>query len=108
MRFTETRGHSVMDKKEIREIAQLARVGLSDEECRMFADQFTNILEYVRKIDGLDLKGTEPASHPFNLKNVFREDEVRPSMGAEGLMAIAPRKDRDMIEVPPVIESRDA
>ena len=91
---------------DVKKVAQLARIELSEDECAMLAKQFTDILNYIHKLDQLDLADVEPASHPFDLKNVFREDVIRPSMGAEKLLRNAPKTERDMIHVPKVIEGK--
>ncbi len=96
-----------MNTDEVRRIAHLSRIELTEEECRTLQRQFESILGHIRKIDELDLKDTEPVSHPFNIKNVFREDVLKqdPEV-ARRLLKIAPAASREMVQVPPVIETK--
>jgi aspartyl-tRNA(Asn)/glutamyl-tRNA(Gln) amidotransferase subunit C len=95
-----------MRHEEIAKIAALARIGLAPEETARLGAQFGDILKYVRKIDGLDLAGVEPVSHPFDVKNAFREDEPVPSSAAAEILAAAPLHERSMIRVPQVVEGK--
>ena len=94
-----------MDAKEVKKIADLARIELSDAEIEKFKKQFTDILGHIGQMDRLDLTGIEPACHPFNLKNVFRDDKVVEPLG-EKILSIAPASERGMIKVPAIIEGR--
>ncbi len=96
-----------MPKIDVKKTAQLARIELTDAESAKLAAQFEDILGYIAKLDAVDTRGAEPAYHPFEMKNAFRPDEVRPVLGVERLLEIAPRADRGMIEVPPIIERKD-
>jgi aspartyl-tRNA(Asn)/glutamyl-tRNA(Gln) amidotransferase subunit C len=96
-----------MAKIDVKKVAQLARIELTDEESAKLGQQFEEILGYIQKLESVDTQGAEPAYHPFEMKNAFRPDEVRPPLGVERLLEIAPRADRGMIEVPPIIERKD-
>ncbi|MBP9733077.1 MAG: Asp-tRNA(Asn)/Glu-tRNA(Gln) amidotransferase subunit GatC [Candidatus Omnitrophica bacterium] len=96
-----------MAKIDVKRTAQLARIQLTDEESAKLEAQFVDILGYIQKLEAVDTAGAEPAYHPFEMKNAFRSDEVRPTLGVERLLEIAPRADRGMIEVPPIIERKD-
>ncbi|MBF0254261.1 MAG: Asp-tRNA(Asn)/Glu-tRNA(Gln) amidotransferase subunit GatC [Candidatus Omnitrophica bacterium] len=93
-----------MKNEEVTRIAKLAKIELTDEECGLLGRQFDDILDYIKKIDKLDLTGVEPACHPFEVKNVFRDDEPAESLGAAALTRLAPRHRSGMIEVPRIIE----
>ncbi|MFT5207403.1 MAG: aspartyl-tRNA(Asn)/glutamyl-tRNA(Gln) amidotransferase subunit C [Candidatus Omnitrophota bacterium] len=95
-----------MNADEVKNMGRLSRIKLSEDECATLAGEFDHILEHIQKLNELDVDGIEPVSHPFNLKNVFRKDEVRPSLGADTLMKIAPQSKGDMIRVPKVIEEK--
>ena len=88
---------------DIKKVTQLARIELTQEEHQMLEKQFDDILNYIHKINQLDIADVEPASHPFDLKNVFREDVVQPPMLAEELLRLAPKSERHMIHVPKII-----
>lgn len=96
-----------MVKIDVKKVANLAKISLTEEESSRLAKQFEDILGYIQKLDAVDTQGAEPAYHPFPMANAFRPDEVRPPLGVERLLEIAPRADRGMIEVPPIIERKD-
>ena len=91
---------------DIQKVAQLARLSLTPEEIAKLKPQLEGILEHVRQMDEVDLKGVEPVSHPFNITNVFRADEPTTSLGAEELLRIAPAAEKGMFRVPQIIESK--
>ena len=61
---------------EVRHVADLARLRLSDEEVQMFARQMSDILNYFKDLDDIDTTDVKVTSQVTGLKNVFREDEV--------------------------------
>ena len=66
--------------------------------------ELEQVVAYVRQIDELDLDDVEPMSHAVDVKNVFREDEVRPSLDHETVMANAPAEVNDQFKVPKIME----
>ena len=90
--------------EQIRHIAALARLRFDEGELESFRAQFERIVEYVEKIDDLDLNGVEPTSHAMDRSNAFRDDEVAQSLPQELALANAPRKKDGFIAVPRVIE----
>ena len=95
-----------MKPEEVRKVADLARVALTDAEVEKIKSQFESILGHIRQIDKLKLDGVEPVSHPFKIKNVFREDRVVDSGVQADIIANAPAHDRNMIQVPQIIEGK--
>lgn len=63
---------------EVRHIAQLARLKLSDEEVNKFATQLTDILGWIDMLNEVDTEGVEETSQVTGLESVMRSDEVRP------------------------------
>ena len=63
------------------------------------------ILGYVAQLKSVDVTGVEPMAHPLPLKNVLREDVVRPSLSVEQVLANAPAKDGDYFAVPKVLDT---
>lgn len=84
-------------------IARLARVELSEEEKRLFTKQFNEILEYFRKVDELDTEKVPPTYHVLDLVNVFRKDEVKPSLPKEEATRNAPKKEKMYFKAPKII-----
>jgi aspartyl-tRNA(Asn)/glutamyl-tRNA(Gln) amidotransferase subunit C len=89
---------------EIDHIARLARLQLTEEEKRVFSQQMKKIIEYINKLNELDTSNVEPTSHVLPIKNVFRDDKVRPSMPKDKALQNAPSHTDDFYKVPKIIE----
>lgn len=89
--------------KDVEYIANLARLEFKEEEKEKFTEQFNKILEYIDKLNELDTENVEPLYHVIDLKNVFREDEVKPSYPREEILKNAPSKTEFFFKVPKVI-----
>ena len=90
--------------KEVRYVADLARLELSPEEVELFTGDMNRILDYMDQLSELDTGGVEPTSHVLSLKNVFREDVVVESLPVDGVLANAPRREKGHFVVPKIIE----
>ena len=66
--------------------------------------QLGDILEYIGLLDELDTSDVPPTSHVIDVSNVFREDEVRPSLPVEKGLSNAPEKAGTAFKVPRIIE----
>lgn len=84
-------------------VARLAYLRFTDEERARLVDQLNEILRYMEQLNSLETTDVEPTSHVLNLKNVFREDEVQPSLSREEALANAPAHDHGHFEVPKVL-----
>lgn len=89
---------------EIDHVALLARLKLKDEEKDLFSKQVGSIIEYVDKLNELDIADVEPTAHVLPMKNVFREDIPRDSLPREKALQNAPRKNEGFYRVPKIIE----
>ncbi|HEX9829061.1 MAG TPA: Asp-tRNA(Asn)/Glu-tRNA(Gln) amidotransferase subunit GatC [Bacteroidota bacterium] len=89
--------------KDVERIAALARLEFSQEEKEKFTRQFNDILAYMEKLNQLDTSNVEPLSQVIELKNVFREDEVKPGLTQEQALQNAPAKNDKFFKVPKVI-----
>jgi aspartyl-tRNA(Asn)/glutamyl-tRNA(Gln) amidotransferase subunit C len=90
-------------KKDVEKIAELAQLKFSEEELESFTPQMNEILNYMDKLNELDTENVEPLSHPVEQTNVFREDELKPSITTEDALKNAPEKDEHYFKVPKVI-----
>ncbi len=70
---------ATLTDEDIRHIAKLARLQLSEEEVKKFAKELTSILEYIDVLNELDTENVEPTAQVTGLSNVFREDEAKES-----------------------------
>lgn len=92
-----------IDIKEVEYVARLARIELSQQEKEIFARQLARILEYISKLNEVDTTDVGPTSHVLPLKNVFRQDNLEPSLPVEAVLKNAPEKEGDFFKVPQVI-----
>ncbi|WP_456385028.1 Asp-tRNA(Asn)/Glu-tRNA(Gln) amidotransferase subunit GatC [Desulfolithobacter sp.] len=90
-------------KKEVKKVARLARLELSDAEMDRVTRQLDSILGYVAKLDELDTGSVVPTTHTQQLVNAFRDDKIKPSLPREKALANAPRDNGECFVVPKVI-----
>jgi len=88
----------------VEHVAKLARLQLSDEEKEKFLGQLNAILEYADKLNELNTDDVAPTTHVLPIFNVMREDEVRPSLPLEQVMANAPEEEDGHFRVPAVLD----
>lgn len=89
---------------DVRDVARLARIELTDEETRTFQAQLGNILEYVEQLRAVDVSQVEPTAHANPIFNVMREDVARPGLPREAVLANAPHSANNLILVTKVLE----
>src|SRR5215216_903094 len=94
-----------MDIDQVRKVARLARLDLSDADLDLMARQLTNILGYVDQLKELNTDGVEPLAHPLPVQNVFRPDELRPSLPVNEALRNAPSRVGDYFGVPAVFDT---
>ena len=90
--------------EEVRHVAALARLALSEAEVAQFQQQLEHMLEYVEQLRALNTDQVEPTSHVLALTNVLRDDTPRPCLAPETVAALAPARQGHLIKVPRVIE----
>jgi len=93
-----------IDAQQVRKVAKLARLDLTEAEIEQFAGQLSAILEYVEKMNELDTTGVEPLAHCLPISNCFREDVVTESLGTEKTLANAPQRDGEFFKVPKILD----
>ena len=89
---------------DIRYVADLARITLTDEEAETFGSQLEKVIGYVKQLEALDVSGIEPTAHAVPRFDITREDGVKPSIGVEATLANAPQKTADQFLVTKVVE----
>ena len=92
------------DQFDVRYVAQLARLDLSDAEIAKFQSQLGQVLNYVEKLKQVDVSGVEPTAHANQVVNAFRDDEPRDWFTSKDALANAPRSANGLFVVPKVIE----
>jgi len=93
-----------ISKDQVEYVANLANLELNDEEKEIFTRQLDSILSYMDKLNQLDTVHVDPTSHVLPIKNIFRQDKVKPSLPMEEALANAPDRKNGFFRVPRVIE----
>ena len=93
-----------INKDTVKYTTDLARIELSSNELEHFTGQLDRILDYVHKLKKVDVKKLEPTSHVLEMKNVYREDKVKPSLPVDEVMKNAPAKENNLFKVRKIIE----
>jgi aspartyl-tRNA(Asn)/glutamyl-tRNA(Gln) amidotransferase subunit C len=96
-----------LTKAEVEHVARLARLELSESEKEEFTGQLNEILDFVEKLNKLDTSNIEPTAHAIPVTNVFRPDQVVPSLDLELALANAPDRIGNFFKVPKTLESVD-
>lgn len=91
-------------ENDVDKIASLAQLEFDAESKKAVTEQLRNILAYIEKLNELDTTKTEPTSHVFPLKNVFRDDSTKRIFDVESSFQNAPQFDKDHYQVPKIIE----
>jgi aspartyl-tRNA(Asn)/glutamyl-tRNA(Gln) amidotransferase subunit C len=89
---------------EVRWVAKLARLELSDADLEKMTQQLGAIVDYVNQLQQVNTDGVEPLYHALPVHNVFREDEPRPSLPVDAALANAPDRRGDFYGVPAVLD----
>lgn len=89
---------------DVRDVAHLARMNITDAEAALFQEQLDQVLDHVRELGQLNLENIEPTAHAVAVQNVFRADEERPGMAHDAVMANAPQARNGLFMVPRILE----
>ena len=90
--------------EEVRRVAELARIGISDAEARTIQAELNNIFEMIGRMQKVDTEGIAPMTHAQGVALRLREDKVTESDQREPFQAIAPQVEQGLYLVPKVIE----
>jgi len=92
-----------LSRQEVEKVSLLARLRLSEVELSTLTTQLGQIVGYIQQLAELDTSQVEPMAHAVEMHNVFRPDEVRPSLERSLLLANAPHADSEFYLVPAVL-----
>jgi len=90
--------------RDVEHVARLSRLALTDQEKERMRRELDGILSYIDKLRGLDTANVPPTSHAVPMTNVMREDEPRPSLAQDLMLANAPERSGEFFRVPKIIE----
>lgn len=92
-----------ISRAEVEKVSLLARLLLSEAELETMTAQMGQILGYVELLNEVDTEQVEPMAHAVEVSDVFRSDEVRPSLTRDQALANAPQRDDECYRVPAVL-----
>ncbi len=93
-----------IDQAQVRKVARLSRLELTEAEVEEFTGQLIAILDYVEKMNELDTDNIEPLAHCLPISNVFRQDCVKESLGTEKTLGNAPQRDGEFFKVLKILD----
>jgi aspartyl-tRNA(Asn)/glutamyl-tRNA(Gln) amidotransferase subunit C len=95
----------MISKEEVKHIAKLARLGLTEKEIEKYQKELSSILDYIEKLKEVDVLKIEPTSHPLEVKNVMREDKKSEGreVKSEKFLDLAPETKEGYIKVKSIL-----
>jgi aspartyl-tRNA(Asn)/glutamyl-tRNA(Gln) amidotransferase subunit C len=94
----------MIDRETVRNVAKLARLGMTEEELDIFGQQLSVILENIAILREADVSGVSPTAHASRLNSIMRADIPQPSYPPEELLANAPDREDNAFKVNAVLE----
>lgn len=92
-----------ISRDDVVHVARLARLELAEDQIETFTGQLGAILDHAEDVEALDLADVPPTSHPFELVNVLRPDEVGDTLSNEEALAGAPHAEDGRFRVPTIL-----
>ncbi|GAC1520155.1 MAG: Asp-tRNA(Asn)/Glu-tRNA(Gln) amidotransferase subunit GatC [Ktedonobacteraceae bacterium] len=94
----------MIDRETVKNVANLARLSMSEEEITTLGNQLSVILENIAILQEVDVSGVSPTTHASRLNTIMRADIPQPSYAPEDLLANAPDKEDNCLKVNAVLE----
>lgn len=92
-----------LTRSDVEKVSLLARLMLSDNELDRMTQQLRQVVQYVEQLGELDTADIEPMAHAVDVHNVFRPDDVQPSLARQAALQNAPKRDDECYRVPAVL-----
>ncbi|MBM3692214.1 MAG: Asp-tRNA(Asn)/Glu-tRNA(Gln) amidotransferase subunit GatC [Actinomycetota bacterium] len=99
-----TDGSAPITRADVEHVARLARLALTDAEVERLTADLAAVLDHAADVAALDLDGVPPTAHPLPLRNVLRDDAVRPSLDRDEVLAAAPVAEDGRFRVPRILD----
>ncbi|MFP3916401.1 Asp-tRNA(Asn)/Glu-tRNA(Gln) amidotransferase subunit GatC [Lysinibacillus telephonicus] len=93
-----------LSKEEVKHVAHLARLAITDEEAEKFANQLGKITDFAEQLNELDTTDVKPTSHVLPIVNVMREDVAQKGLDREVMMLNVKEQEAGQVKVPPILE----
>jgi aspartyl-tRNA(Asn)/glutamyl-tRNA(Gln) amidotransferase subunit C len=101
---TETGAKMKLSHQEVLHIANLAKVGVTEDDLEVFSQQLSNILENFSVLQKINTDGITPTAQSIVLQNVIKCDDIKTSMSADDVLANAPQKESEFFKIKIVLE----
>ncbi len=95
---------SRISEEQVKHVAHLARLSITDEEAVKFTKQLDAIITFAEQLNELDTENVKPTSHVLDMKNVLREDKPEKGLPVEEVLKNAPDKEEGQFSVPSILE----
>lgn len=95
----------MIDREQVRKVANLARLELTPEEEEQFTSQLGNILDYFQQLSELDVTNVAPTTRAIDVSNVTRTDELQPYPEREAILQGAPEQEGEFFKVPKILNA---
>lgn len=82
----------MINKNEVKHIASLARIGLTDEEIDKLSVDLSSILDWIEQLKVIDIEDVETVSHVVGLSNITREDRIDEFENKKDIVELFPEK----------------
>ncbi|BBW98341.1 MULTISPECIES: Asp-tRNA(Asn)/Glu-tRNA(Gln) amidotransferase subunit GatC [Geobacillus] len=90
--------------EQVKHVADLARLAITEEEAEMFTKQLDAIITFAEQLNELDTENVPPTSHVLDMRNVMREDIPEPGLPREEVLKNAPDQQDGQFRVPAILE----
>ncbi|MDF5732005.1 MAG: Asp-tRNA(Asn)/Glu-tRNA(Gln) amidotransferase subunit GatC [Rhizonema sp. PD38] len=95
----------MIDREQVRKVANLARLELTPEEEEQFTSQLGNIIDYFQQLNELDVSDVAPTTRAIDVSNVTRTDELQPYPEREAILQGAPEQEGEFFKVPKILNA---
>ena len=93
----------MLDREQVRKVAHLARLQLTEDEEIRFTTQLGSILDYFEQLNELDTENVPPTARAIDVSNVTRADTLEPCEDREAILTCAPDREDDFFKVPKIM-----
>ena len=97
----------MIDREQVKKVANLARLDITAEEEEQFTTQLNSILDYFDQLSELDTKDVAPTTRAIETSNITRADKLQPFPDKSALLDSAPEQEGDYFRVPKIMASND-
>ena len=93
----------MISKQEVKHVAELARIGLDEEDLDKFSHDLSSILDWIDQLEKVNISGVEPTKHIAGVKNITRGDRAEEFNNKEGIRQLFPEEKNGFDKVKSVL-----